>query len=90
MDDIIASGAQVYVTKKYLQDMFPNAEIKSIVLCNRPSEEDIVETYSDTEIIGINGFIDTLPEDFTDDTYVTVRLLMHVPQDSLMYSCQSC
>ena len=61
VDDIIASGHQIYETAESLGKMFPDAEINSVTMCKRnnihpalPSE--INNYYTDTKTTGIDKF----------------------------------
>jgi hypothetical protein len=67
VDDIIASAMQVKRTNDELREMFPDAEIYSVVLCKRedvniakddpnPSYNPIEKCYYDTETSGIDKF----------------------------------
>ena len=76
VDDIIASGKQIDRTTGELRDMFPNAEINSITLCKRETEEYMLESiakryYNDIETIGIEKFKELRSQDKLDHEYIT-------------------
>jgi len=82
VDDIIASGHQMNEVSENVLQIIPNAEIYTVMLCDRYGATDysldtIKKRYFDTKTIGIERFIDkyndipTLSDGYIDNIWIT-------------------